>query len=66
MSLENDRRGVTPESIDPMTLFIIIEIFDFPPEKCQGVIFNQEKRFHFIQKLVLYSSFGIVVASFKN
>ena len=43
MSLENDRRGVTPESIDPMTLFIIIEIFDFPPEKCQGVIFNQEK-----------------------
>ena len=26
-----------------MTLFIIIEIFDFPPEKCQGVIFNQEK-----------------------
>ena len=41
-----------------MTLFIIIEIFDFPPEKCQGVIFNQEKRFHFIQKLVLYSSFG--------
>ena len=42
-------------AIDPMTLFIIIEIFDFPPEKCQGVIFNQEKL------ISLHS-----VASFKN